>query len=247
MVLLQSGTLSLQHRPIEREIRDVFGYESVLQFFKDKPDAAMAMCMGVEEKLTVAFLICNEKIQDASLQFKVMNERLVEMNERIVEMKERISEIKQRNAELKDSIAIQRNDWAEQKRSLVADSLRSKGLLTARGIFERYLQLVAIENGIKGKFNATRVLDSLKTLPIIATGSWTEILVCGIRTAIPSGRDISDYANTLYAVLCRDIHGHPWTGDAVELLFDESKQDEKIHLSVLRALCKGMGLIGAGL
>lgn len=243
MVLLESGALSLQHRPIEREIRDVFGYESVLQFFKDKPDVAMCMCMRMEEKLTVAYLICNDKIQDAALQLKAMNEmhtaQFKEIRDRVGELKERISEMKQHNLE-------QRNDWAEQKRILVADSLRSKGLLTARGIFERYLQLVAIENGIKGKFNATNVLGLLKTLPVSSTGSWTEILVCGIQTAIPAGRDISDYATGLYAVLCRDIHGHPWTGDAVQLLFDESKHDEKIHLSVLRALCKGMGLIADG-
>jgi hypothetical protein len=216
MVLLQSGAVTLQHKPIEREIFESHGYGSALQFFKDKPDAALSLCLRVEEKLTFAYLMYNESLKH-------------------------LEDAKERILELEDDKMTQRNDWAEHKRTLVADGLRSKGLLTARGIFERYLQLIAVENKMKGKFNATDVCKQLKIFTPIP-GSWTAILIGGVQKTLP-GQDVSEYTAALYAVLSRDIHGHPWTGNAVELIFDDAKQDEKSHLLVLQILCKGMGLM----
>lgn len=220
IVLYQSGLVRLEHRPIEREISDVYRYESAIEFFKNQPVAAMSLSLAVESKLVCAYAIQLKQLEDA---------------------RELIAELRGRIAELKNDKIVQKNDWDEHKRVLVADSLRSKGLLTARGIFERYLQLIAGEHKLKGKFNASEVCNRLNGLAPVA-GSWTKILVDGIETATP-GTDVSDYANNLYGVLCRDIHGHPWSGTAVELLFDDSKPEDCVHLSVLRCLCKGMGLM----
>ncbi len=220
-----------------------------MQFFKDKPEAALALCLRVEDKLTFAYLMYNDSLK----HLKDANERILELKE---EAREKILELKAEKLAQKQEWTECRKDWAEHKSLLLADGLRSRGLLTAQGVFERYLQLIAIENNVKGKFNATEVCKLLKVfVPKLA--SWTEIFVLSIGTAVPGRdvseyatalyavlcRDVSEYATALYAVLCRDIHGHPWTGDGVVLIFDDTKQDEKDHLLVLQALCKGMGLM----
>jgi hypothetical protein len=225
IVLYQIGSVRLEHRPIEREISDVYRYESAMDFFKDQPVAALSLSLAVESKLACAYAIQHESLKQ------------------LEDARERITELKGRIAELMSDKIVQKNDWDEHKRVLVEDSLRSKGLLSARGIFERYLQLIAGEHKLKGKFNASEVCNRLKGLaPAASAGSWTKIMVQGIETATP-GTDVSDYANNLYGVLCRDIHGHPWSGTAVELLFDDSIPEDCVHLSVLRCLCKGMGLM----
>ena len=223
ILLYQSGSVRLEHRPIEREISDVYQYKSTLDFFRDQPMAALTLSLAVESKLACAYAIQHESLKQ------------------LADARELIDELRGRIADLKDDKLVQNKIWDEHKRVLLADGLRSKGLLTARGIFERYLQLIAVEQNFRGKFNASEVCRRLKGY-VPAAGSWTEILVKGIETATP-GTDVSDYATKLYGVLCRDIHGHPWSGTAVELLFDDSIPEDSVHLSVLRCLCTGMGLM----
>jgi hypothetical protein len=44
--------------------------------------------------------------------------------------------------------------------------LRSKSLLSSRGIVERVLQLTAAELGLKGRFNATATIMKVSTLDV---------------------------------------------------------------------------------
>lgn len=58
--------------------------------------------------------------------------------------------------------------WKDKEKYLNMEALRAKGLLSSRGIFERFLQLAYSENvgsgNIKGKFFATQVCANLDTL-----------------------------------------------------------------------------------
>jgi hypothetical protein len=58
-----------------------------------------------------------------------------------------------------------------------------------------------------------------------------------VKTA--SGRNVSEYAQHLYGVLCSEIHGSPWITNAVQ--FSDSLDDQ--DKLFLEALCSEMGLI----
>ena len=93
-------------------------------------------------------------------------DRINEWKERKQEYEERINEWKQRKQEYEDRIKEWKEHkvgWDDQRKILVADSLRIRGLLTSRGIFERYIQLVSHENGLRNTpvTNTCREFDTL--------------------------------------------------------------------------------------
>ena len=55
------------------------------------------------------------------------------------------------------------DEWKGKKQLLMMDALRARGLLSSRGIFERWLQLAHHEN-LPGKFNATGTCHKLGSL-----------------------------------------------------------------------------------
>ena len=102
IVLYQSGLVRLEHRPIEREISDVYRYESAIEFFKNQPVAAMSLSLAVESKLVCAYAIQHESLKQ------------------LEDARELIAELRGRIAELKNDKIVQKNDWDEHKRVLVA-------------------------------------------------------------------------------------------------------------------------------
>eukprot|EP00291_Cryptomonas_curvata_P023856 CAMPEP_0172158680 /NCGR_PEP_ID=MMETSP1050-20130122/4515_1 /TAXON_ID=233186 /ORGANISM="Cryptomonas curvata, Strain CCAP979/52" /LENGTH=68 /DNA_ID=CAMNT_0012828115 /DNA_START=334 /DNA_END=540 /DNA_ORIENTATION=- len=57
--------------------------------------------------------------------------------------------------------------------------------------------------------------------------------------ALTKQAKVSEYAKYVFGVLCAEIHGSPWTTNAVQ--FSDSLVDEEKLF--LEALCKEMGLI----
>ena len=64
------------------------------------------------------------------------------------------------------SWAEQKASWAEQKEGLRMEVLRAQGKLSSRGIFERFLELVVAEQGLKGQPNATTTIKKVGTMDV---------------------------------------------------------------------------------
>ena len=64
------------------------------------------------------------------------------------------------------SWAEQKASWAEQKEGWRMDVLRAQGKLSSRGIFERFLELVAAEQGLKGRPNASTTIKKVGTMDV---------------------------------------------------------------------------------
>ena len=138
---------------------------------------------------------------------------------------------------------------------LKMEVLRAKGLLSARGIFERVLNLIHDEQtSLKGKFNATNVCSKLDTLTSgkfhllsVACGSFL-YSICGAGRWLTFVRNahkacgtvlgLSAYAKKLYSTLSAEIHGYPWATNAVQLSDELCTEDRDFLLQ----LCMDMGL-----
>ncbi len=78
-------------------------------------------------------------------------------------------------------------------------------------------------------------------------GKWTDELKKAIEGCLithqsklnPTGKDISEYAEKLYGSLSSDIHGTPWSTNAVQLSSDLSPMDRCVMLG----LFKEMGIV----
>ena len=62
--------------------------------------------------------------------------------------------------------AKQEASWAKQEEGWRMEVLRAQGKLSSRGIFERYLELVAAEQGLKGRPNATTTIKKVGTMDV---------------------------------------------------------------------------------
>jgi hypothetical protein len=102
IVLYQSGLVRLEHRPIEREISDVYRYESAIEFFKNQPVAAMSLSLAVESKLVCAYAIQHESLKQ------------------LEDARELIAELRGRIAELKNDKIVQKNYWDEHARGALS-------------------------------------------------------------------------------------------------------------------------------
>jgi hypothetical protein len=83
--------------------------------------------------------------------------------EKDVELAKNDVELAKKDVELaKKDVELAKNDLRHEEKmhSVVllaaqADTLRASGLLTGRGVYERTLLNIFIEEGLKGRFNAT--------------------------------------------------------------------------------------------
>ena len=64
------------------------------------------------------------------------------------------------------SWAKQEASWTEQKEWWRMDVLCAQGKLLSRGIFECFLELVAAEQGLKGRPNATTTIKKVGTMDV---------------------------------------------------------------------------------
>ena len=113
--------------------------------------------------------------------------------------------------------------------------LRAKGLLSSRGIFEWTLRLAAKECRPKDKFNATATIKALRTAK--NNGRWENILSTGIKNCFKGAR-VKPTLESIYGTLSDEIHGYPWTVNAVQLS-DQLSESEKCFLV---HLCKALNL-----
>ena len=110
------------------------------------------------------------------------------------------------------------------------ETFRSKDLLSSRGIFETALKLAAAELGLRGNFNAA---ETIKRIQSNGRGRWRNVLVDATKKCFP-GQAVRDTLDQNYRTLSEDIHGQPWTINAVQL----SDQLTREQNCFIRELCK---------
>ena len=99
--------------------------------------------------------------------------------------------------------------------------LRSKGLLTSRGVLEMALIQVHNESKWKGKFSARKTCFYLgEANSTEQTAAW-KLKKCHqeARDKHPNSNLLDDSVGKvygdLYGLLSEEIHGHPWSGESV--------------------------------
>ena len=126
--------------------------------------------------------------------------------------------------------------------------MSAKGMFSARGVFERVLEIIIIEQSWRGRLRSTEVCRSLGNttltspsgMPLSGTpeGTLTKALVSAIKKCANVSRadEISDCAVKLFATLSKDIHGSPWDTQAIRLSDDLNQAEKCILKDVLVAM-----------
>jgi hypothetical protein len=138
--------------------------------------------------------------------------------------------------------------WTKTETSLRRDLMTAKGMFSSRGVFERVLEIVAIEQGWKGKVTSTEVcrrlgnttLKSPSGMKLSGTpeGELTNVLVSAIKKCanVNTEKEISDSAVKMFSTLSKDIHGSPWDTQAIRLSDDLDDMQKCILKDVLVAM-----------
>jgi hypothetical protein len=134
-------------------------------------------------------------------------------------------------AEGKEALLKAKEELLQKERM---ETLRAEGLLSSRGVLERFLQLHHGEQRFRGRFNAT---DTIRQLT--QAGRWGNSLVWAVKECHGHQIDVRRVLQDLYSKLSEEIHGRPWDTNAV--LIDDSLPDK--DKCVLRKLCEFMGLM----
>ena len=120
------------------------------------------------------------------------------------------------------------------------ETLRSKGLLTSRGVLEMALMHVHHEINSKDRFNAHRTCSYLNAKNLTeGTGAW-KLVQCYNQTldkhpqSVLSHKSIDTAYRDLYGSLSQAIHGYPWSGDSVRI--PTCCDTVKLYLSVVLVL-----------
>ena len=113
--------------------------------------------------------------------------------------------------------------------------LHAKGLLTARGVFERAAHLAFFEMNLKGAVNTTQALRELGNASKL--GVWTQHLRDAAAHCAPK-EQTSDLLISVWQELSLDVHGFSWKGPDVQFSASLSEQAK----CVVEELCKKMGL-----
>eukprot|EP00597_Dinobryon_sp_UTEXLB2267_P001862 CAMPEP_0170070236 /NCGR_PEP_ID=MMETSP0019_2-20121128/8609_1 /TAXON_ID=98059 /ORGANISM="Dinobryon sp., Strain UTEXLB2267" /LENGTH=172 /DNA_ID=CAMNT_0010278475 /DNA_START=117 /DNA_END=635 /DNA_ORIENTATION=+ len=110
----------------------------------------------------------------------------------------------------------ERQDRDKLETVYIEQILASRGVLTARGIFEHILNIIHIELKLPGKFNATTTCYYLQNHIEDLSGTPLQYTK-GFLDAIHSCRFDAKSIVPLYSELSSSIHGAPWSGPGVSI------------------------------
>lgn len=174
---------------------------------KTEQDWAVALALARQETRFVAELA--KKDIEQAVAKKDLELALAKRDKELAkELAKRDKELAKRDVEL--ARAMKDLDYAK------ADLLRAKGLLTSRGIVESMAQSAWVECGRKVQnFNFAQAAALVSQDP--QAGYWTEKLSNFTNACFPD-RPVEDGLLALFREVSRDIHGYPWSGQAVKVL-----------------------------
>ena len=138
----------------------------------------------------------------------------------------------------KEKVEKERDVFGERLKKLEEDLLRAKGLMTARGVFERVVQLAfneqKVKKMVKGKCNIANTLPMICDNP--QAGRFSGLLVSS-ATRCDSTQSVKDALQSVWTQLSQQVHNFPWSGD-VKIGSDLPK----VTRCIAEELCKDMEL-----
>jgi hypothetical protein len=156
------------------------------------------------------------------MQQQMQQQQMQQMQQQIARERE-IAEV---TAKMTEEKAAREKDVAvlEERLSYAnQETLRSKGLLTSRGVLEFALRQVHHERNAHQRFVARSACDTLdKTPPREKTEAW-KLKECfeTICKQYPRSRlarmSLGKAYAEVFSVLSQDIHGYPWSGGSVRV------------------------------
>ena len=186
-----------------------------------------------EKKLALA-----EERLESEKKLALAEERL-ESEKKLALAEERLK-LKLAESEKKLALAEERLKSQKEIHELHAqianvEILHAKGLLTARGVFERAAHLAFFEMNLKGAVNTTQALREVGNASKL--GVWTQHLRDAAAHCAPK-EQTSDLLISVWQELSLDVHGFSWKGPDVQFSASLSEQAK----CVVEELCKKMGL-----
>ena len=162
--------------------------------------------------------------QQLSREKELTQQQLSREKELAEQQLSREKELTEQNKELTEQKVSMTDKLARLEENLQVaqrEVLRSKGLLTSRGVLEMALIQVHNESKWKGKFSARKTCFYLgKANSTEQTAAW-KLKKCHqeARDKHPNSNLLDDSVGKvygdLYGLLSEEIHGHPWSGESV--------------------------------
>ena len=191
-----------------------------------------------EKKLALA-----EERLESEKKLALAEERLAEerlesekkLAEERLESEKKLAESEKKLALAEERLKSQKEIHELHAQIANVEILHAKGLLTARGVFERAAHLAFFEMNLKGAVNTTQALREVGNASKL--GVWTQHLRDAAAYCAPK-EQTSDLLISVWQELSLDVHGFSWKGPDVQFSASLSEQAK----CVVEELCKKMGL-----
>ena len=188
-----------------------------------------------EERLESEKKLAEERLESEK-KLALAEERL-ESEKKLAEerLKLKLAESEKKLALAEERLKSQKEIHELHAQIANVEILHAKGLLTARGVFERAAHLAFFEMNLKGAVNTTQALREVGNASKL--GVWTQHLRDAAAYCAPK-EQTSDLLISVWQELSLDVHGFSWKGPDVQFSASLSEQAK----CVVEELCKKNGL-----
>ena len=218
----------------------------ILNQIRDTDKRKAAIAGFLEERLESEKKLAEERLESEKklAEERLESEKKLALAEERLESEKKLAEerLKLKLAESEKKLALAEERLKSQKEihelhAQIAnvEILHAKGLLTARGVFERAAHLAFFEMNLKGAVNTTQALREVGNASKL--GVWTQHLRDAAAHCAPK-EQTSDLLISVWQELSLDVHGFSWKGPDVQFSASLSEQAK----CVVEELCKKMGL-----
>ena len=194
----------------------------ILNQIRDTDKRKAAIAGFLEERLESEKKLAEERLESEK---KLAEERL----------KLKLAESEKKLALAEERLKSQKEIHELHAQIANVEILHAKGLLTARGVFERAAHLAFFEMNLKGAVNTTQALREVGNASKL--GVWTQHLRDAAAYCAPK-EQTSDLLISVWQELSLDVHGFSWKGPDVQFSASLSEQAK----CVVEELCKKKGL-----
>ena len=207
----------------------------ILNQIRDTDKRKAAIAGFLEERLESEKKLAEERLESEK-KLALAEERL-ESEKKLAQerLKLKLAESEKKLALAGERLKSQKEIHELHAQIANVEILHAKGLLTARGVFERAAHLAFFEMNLKGAVNTTQALREVGNASKL--GVWTQHLRDAAAHCAPK-EQTSDLLISVWQELSLDVHGFSWKGPDVQFSASLSEQAK----CVVEELCKKMGL-----
>ena len=207
----------------------------ILNQIRDTDKRKAAIAGFLEERLESEKKLAEERLESEK-KLALAEERL-ESEKKLAEerLKLKLAESEKKLALAEERLKSQKEIHELHAQIANVEILHAKGLLTARGVFERAAHLAFFEMNLKGAVNTIQALREVGNASKL--GVWTQHLRDAAAHCAPK-EQTSDLLISVWQELSLDVHGFSWKGPDVQFSASLSEQAK----CVVEELCKKMGL-----